>query len=110
MMKNIELSSIESVVRALEDAGIGFVVDSYLGLTGDKIPEFLADPDAFLARAYGVSKEAYIDYTNGVPLRCTGKTTSGRRCRNEIPGSTNADYDVKEYARLRGGYCWLHGG
>ena len=103
--KTCQVDVLLAIVLELEAKGIGFTVDDYIRISSDDIPEFLNDPESFIARAHGVSKGDYVSFKNNVPLRCCGITRRGRRCKNELAGQV----DIQTYSRLRGGFCAIHG-
>ena len=109
MTTELDVETLQRVVKALEAKGIGFTVDDYISLSGDDIPEFLSDPELFIANANGVDKEDYIAFKNDVPLRCAGTTRKGRQCKHPVNGG-GGQVDMRTYAKLLGGYCAIHGG
>lgn len=111
-------NTLQAVVTELEARGIGFSVNGLMALSGidgritlssSDVHEFLADPEHFIASAYGVSKADYIAFKNEDPLRCAATTRKGRQCKHLVNGG-GGQIDIKTYAKLRGGYCAIHGG
>jgi hypothetical protein len=80
------------VLTWLQAAGIEFIVDQVpydeLSLDPSEVMEFLANPEAFLAEAMGVSMEDYRAWqvAEGA-IQCYAQTKSGSRCRNMIAES-----------------------
>ncbi len=73
------------------------------------LPAFVRDRDQWAADTMGVSKAQYLDWveTDGTP-RCGATTKSGHRCRNLVSGGIQRS--LREWLRLEGGYCAVHGG
>jgi hypothetical protein len=80
------------VLTWLQAAGIEFVVDQMpydaLSLDPSEVMAYLANPEAFLAEAGGVSIEDYRAWQAAEgAIQCHAQTQSGRRCRNMIAES-----------------------
>jgi len=104
------------VLDWLHASGVGFVLDRLphdeFFLDPHEVVEYLADPEAFVAEAMGVSVEDYRAWQAAEgAIQCHARTRSGRRCRNLI-----ADEDhyltPKQWAILQARQltCWSHGG
>lgn len=107
----IERIWLEVVIRRLETKGVEFYVgckSTKKWLSGDALLEFLDDPDLYMAKVHNVRKEDYVAFKNDIPLHCQSITRNGRQCRNFVSGGAG-DVDLETYARLRGGYCTVHG-
>jgi hypothetical protein len=88
----VDESTLLRVLIWLHAAGIEFVVDqtpyNEWSLHPSKVMEYLANPEAFLAEAMGVSMEDYRAWQAAEgAIQCYAQTKSGRRCRNMIAES-----------------------
>jgi hypothetical protein len=112
--------TVEEMARMLYAKGVRFHVDLEAvggGRTFELMPRdielFRADQEAWEAKAWGVSKDAYRAWkqAGGFP-QCVGNTTAGRRCRNGVANALGHGgmVDPPEFEELEGGYCHLHGG
>jgi hypothetical protein len=107
-----------AAIEQLEAAGVYFYIYSADGescIEPNEIPEYMRDPDAFCAKAHGVSLEVYRDFifdgenSDGAP-QCCGMTKKGKRCRRRVDGAGRGQNKLSNYAKFHGGYCSLHGG
>ena len=88
----VDESTLLRVLIWLHAAGIEFVVDqtpyNEWSLNPSKVMEYLANPEAFLAEAMGVSMEDYRAWQAAEgAIQCYAQTKSGSRCRNMIAES-----------------------
>jgi hypothetical protein len=71
---------------------------------------YLADPAAWMALHYGVSKAEYLGWhASGYCVRCAGKTAQGKSCKATVTGLTLIE-SPKKWAQHQGEYCLFHGG
>jgi hypothetical protein len=83
------------VLSWLQAAGIEFVVDQMpydaLSLEPSEVMEYLANPEAFLAEAMGVSMEDYQAWQAAErAIQCYAQTKSRSRCRHMIAESDHS--------------------
>ena len=78
-------------------------------LTAEEAESYNADPDAFAAEHFGLSKREYLQWLDleGQPL-CGHRTKSGDLCRNVTGGFQLRAAEWK--ARHRKLFCTAHGG
>ncbi|MBA8835189.1 hypothetical protein [Rhizobium leguminosarum] len=103
-------------VTEIANAGIAFVASVRVPGGGEtvvvpsnSITEYVADPQGFAAKHFGVTKEQYQLWieTDGMP-QCGATTKNGSRCKNGVSGGSQRS--VEEWLRLVGDYCAVHGG
>ncbi len=103
-------------VTEIANAGIAFVATVRIPGGGEtvvvpsnSVVEYVADPQGFAARHFGVSKEQYLLWVemDGMP-QCGATTKNGPRCKNGVSGGSQRS--IEEWLRLDGGYCAVHGG
>ncbi|HEX7777327.1 MAG TPA: hypothetical protein VF449_12450 [Parvibaculum sp.] len=103
-------------ILAMRSAGIEFIASvrvpggcDTIALNPEQIESFANDPEQFAAGEFGASKTEYLDWvaTDGMP-RCGGRTVKGSRCQNPISGGCQRS--LRDWLRLDGGYCAVHGG
>jgi hypothetical protein len=76
-------------IRKLNDAGISFIISPVFGLVElevEDVPVFLDDPDAFMARGWGVSVEqfrAWRDFARNP--HCQATTKKNTPCTIAVP-------------------------
>lgn len=78
-------------------------------LDGHELEQYNADPDAYAAGFFGLTKEQYLEWLNlqGTPL-CAATTRKGKPCKSVIRGF---QLPPKDWLALhRNEYCWVHGG
>lgn len=103
-------------IEVLDRAGVSFTasVDVPGGginivLDPDELPEFVNDKDGFAAKRFGVSKELYRQWVDSDgTVQCSARTTTGARCRNMVSGPVQQD--IKEWLKMLGTRCAVHGG
>ena len=79
-------------------------------LSPEEVKEYMVDAPGLLARLCGVPREAYLGYhRDNYTAFCCGKTREGKACRNNVPEGTLLQ-EPREWLRLQGEYCTLHGG
>ena len=80
------------VLRRLAEAGVGFVVVSdyeVLHLGVEDVIAYVADPDTFIARRFGVSAALYRAWRDFVrDPHCSVKTSKGRYCKHPVDTPT----------------------
>jgi hypothetical protein len=79
-------------------------------LTPSELDTYNADPDAFAARYFDLSKHEYQQWANGQGTACCGfRLKSGRFCKNILSGGFQES--AQEWKRRhRVEYCAVHGG
>jgi hypothetical protein len=110
-------ADVAAVAAELSRLDVRFVVGKLwthgwktFDLPAREVAQYVADPDAWVARQCGVHKEDLAGwYAAGMVVQCCGKTAKGRRCRALVPGGA-APLEPADWVSLSGGYCALHGG
>lgn len=108
-MENLEL------LKKLEKLGVIFCVSvpSQWGqethiANPEELLTLVKDPVAIFASHYGVSKAKYLAWSNeDFSVRCSGKTSKGRQCKNIVLGGSNVS--PSKWVELQGEYCTIHG-
>ncbi|TAV04526.1 hypothetical protein [Rhizobium ruizarguesonis] len=103
-------------VTEMANAGIAFVASvtvpgggQTVSVPSNSVPEYVADPQGFAAKLFGVTKEQYLLWVemDGMP-QCGATTKNSSRCKNGISGGSQRS--IEEWLRLDGDYCAVHGG
>ncbi len=79
-------------------------------LTESQIADYKADPDAFAAHQFGLTRAEYYEWieTDGTPL-CPAPTATGELCGNPNGGGRLQQLEAEEWkARHRHAYCSIH--
>jgi hypothetical protein len=109
----MNIDTLKKVILELERKEISFVYRDTFMISGNDIPRFLENTDLFMANENGISVDDYIawdrDNTSLNSLQCNAITRQHRRCKNAVRGG-EGQIDMQTYAKLRGGYCSIHGG
>ena len=91
------------------DGGMNFVE-----LPLEQVDSYKIDPVAYVAAKLGVGKQVYVEYLRIFEdenlTRCDATTKKGKRCLIPINGQDGGPPTLKNYEKVRGGYCKLHGG
>lgn len=105
-----------ATIREMEDNHIEMVgnIDvpgggTSLPLRADEVPAYIQDRAQFAANYFNVAKADYLRWneTSGTP-QCGATTTKGTRCQNVVSGGIQRS--IKEWLRLDGQLCAVHGG
>ena len=107
---------MQQAIAKLAQSGVGFYVShpdhsgaQTVHLEANRLEAYIADPVAFFAKHYGITKEEYLDWHRSeYRVQCAGKTSAGKRCKNTVPDGTSVN--PKPWVKMQGGYCTLHGG
>jgi hypothetical protein len=103
---------LKFILRDFNYLGVEIIADFgqfRIHINPENVNELLANPILLFAKLAGVPMDVFMEYNNGVHLRCAATTRKGKRCKLPVDGWRPHD-DIKKYATLRGGYCSLHGG
>jgi len=111
------MSDTEAVIRHLAQQEVGFYAkhdtpggQRTVHLDVEDVMVYAADPAAFLARYYGVSKADYLGWHRSeYRVICAGKTVKGKPCKASVSGMTLVESPAA-WARHQGEYCSIHGG
>lgn len=77
-------------------------------LTPGEVLIYSNDPAKAVATYYEVSRVQYLGWhQSNFAVICAGTTSSGRPCRNAVPGGIGVD--PRRWVELQGGYCHVHG-
>jgi hypothetical protein len=112
----VDDKTLMQVLNWLDAVGIEFMLDQapngYYTLHPSEVAEYVANPEAFLAEAAGVSVEDYRDWQAAEgAIQCHAQTKSGRRCRHMVADA--GEYlSPRQWATLQAQQptCWAHGG
>ncbi|MEO8564101.1 MAG: hypothetical protein ABI601_18615 [bacterium] len=110
MSKSTKKYTLRQAIDLLDAGGVEFCAGGCTTLQPKHVERFVADPIWWWAKVAGVSRDdwlARLAATNP-NLQCSAKTKQGRQCKHEVYGIRHAN--AAEFARLRGGYCHVHGG
>ncbi|MBX3424589.1 MAG: hypothetical protein KF688_02815 [Pirellulales bacterium] len=78
--------------------------------TRSELDAYLKDPVAFAAKVCGVTRDEYETWLHSEGfVQCSGRTTSGRQCRNAVVGYKPYHFDEWLSVFRSGGYCAVHG-
>lgn len=105
---------MEQTIRELDRLGVTFAVThegpsgtESVGVTAEQLAAYVRDPQAWLARHYGVSRIEWMDWQRDrYHVYCSGFTSTGRPCRNTVAGGTGVG--AKRWAELQGSKCSVH--
>jgi hypothetical protein len=98
----------------INDTAIGYLVtgqtplgDHDIWLGEDQLDEYRADPDLFVARELGVTKEEYLEWMKlGGAALCGARTKAGQPCRAVIAYFDSSPTGWKKYHR--NALCHVH--
>lgn len=109
------MSEIEVVVRKLVELNVRFSTSHAtesggceVSMSGEDVIAYAADPDAFLAKHYGVSKDDYLGWhASNYRVICAGKTAKGQPCKGTVKGLSLVSAP-RVWAKYQGAFCQLH--
>jgi len=107
--------SIAQLVDDLASKQVGFYAyhDNPFGqatvpLTSVEVAEYANDPVSYLARHYGVTRDAYLAWhSSNYNVLCAGFTKAGKPCKNIVPGLSLVA-DPKVWSDGQGRHCAHH--
>jgi hypothetical protein len=108
------MSDVNEFIKTLSENDVGFYCSHpdhsgqrTIFLSAEQLMKYIADPPAYLAQHYGVTRQQYLDWhQSDYSVKCCAKTSAGKPCKMIVDGGSGVNPEA--WVALQGSYCHFH--